>query len=324
MPHVLVAGRIHEAGRTLLRDASDVTVDFVDEVSTVSYAPFVKRADAILIRTQPMPASVIAEAPGLRIVSRHGVGYDAVELEALNARGIPLTIIGDVNSSAVAEHTLMLMLALSKRVLIYDKATREGGWDRRNTFEATELLDKTLLLIGFGRIGRKVARLAAAFGMRVMAYDAFTSVESVRDGGATPVTDLGSALPIADIVSVHVPLTPGKPEIGAPELARMKPSAIVINTARGGLVDEAALSEALADGRLAGAGLDVFADEPPTTDHPLFGCDRVILTPHSAGLTGECAGRMSVAAVRNILDFFEGTLDPALIVNREYVPAFGP
>jgi D-3-phosphoglycerate dehydrogenase / 2-oxoglutarate reductase len=317
MPHVLVAGRIHEAGRDLLAGTPGITFDLVDEVSTESYAPLVDRADAILIRTQPMPAEVIARAGRLQIVSRHGVGYDAVDVAALDARGIPLTVVGDVNSGAVAEHTLTLMLALAKKVVAFDAATRSGGWNIRNTFSATELAGKTLLLVGFGRIGRKVCALARAFDMSVVVHDRFVPDEDIRSGGAEPARDLQAALRVADVVSVHVPLEDGKALIGGRELAAMKPGAFVVNTARGGLVDEVALAEALAQGRIGGAGLDVFAQEPPAAGHPLLSSERVVLSPHSAGLTAECARRMAIAAVRNILDYFDGRLDPSLVVNRD-------
>ncbi len=316
MPHVLVAGRIHPAGKALLSETPGITFDLVDDVSTASYAPLVGRADAILIRTQPMPATVIADAPRLQIVSRHGVGYDAVDLAALNARGIPLTIVGDVNSGAVAEHTVMLLLALAKRAVIYDAAVRHGGWNRRNAFEATELAGKTLLLFGFGRIGRQVAQFASALGMRVLVHDVAVAAADVQAAGAIPVSDAASGLSNADYVSVHMPRTGDRPQIGAAEMALMKPSAFIVNTARGGIVDEDALADAIEAGRLAGAGLDVFVDEPPAAGNRLLASDKVIVSPHVAGLTAECTERMSVAAVRNIIDFFAGRLDPGLVVNR--------
>jgi D-3-phosphoglycerate dehydrogenase len=316
MPHVLVAGRIHEAGVDLLRKAPGITLDLVDEVSTESYAPLVDRADAVLIRTQPMPRDIIDRAKVLKFVSRHGVGYEAVDVSALNRRYIPLSIVGDVNSRPVAEHTMMLMLALAKKAMICDRATKSSGWSRRNRFDTFELDGKTLLLVGFGRIGRIVTGLARAFGMTVCAYDPYIADAAMRELGATPLHDLEEALAVADVVSVHIPLSPGQPLIGARELARLKPSALVINTARGGIIDETSLATALAEGRLAGAGLDVFSSEPPPPDHPLFTLENVVLSPHSAGLTQECAARMSMSAAQNILDFFAGTIDPALIVNK--------
>jgi D-3-phosphoglycerate dehydrogenase / 2-oxoglutarate reductase len=319
MTHVLVAGRIHEAGVELLRKAPGITLDLVDEISTESYAPLVDRADAVLIRTQPMPRDVIDRANVLKFVSRHGVGYDAVDVAALNRRNIPLSIVGDVNSRSVAEHTMMLMLALSKKAIIYDRATKSSDWSRRNRFDAFELDGKTLLLVGFGRIGRIVAGLARAFGMTVCAYDPYVADAAMLELGATPLHDLEEALAVADVVSVHIPLSSGEPLIGARQLACLKPSAIVMNTARGGIIDETALATALVENRLAGAGLDVFSSEPPPPNHPLFGLENVIVSPHSASLTQECAARMSMSAAQNILDFFARTIDPALIVNKSDV-----
>jgi D-3-phosphoglycerate dehydrogenase len=319
MPHILVAGKIHEAGLAVLRAAPSVTFDLVNEVSTESYAPLVGKADAVLIRTQPMPAEVIAQAPSLKIVSRHGVGYDAVDIGALNARGIPLAVVGDVNSRAVAEHTLMLMLAAARRTVEHDQASRNGKWAVRNGFSTIELDGKTLLLFGFGRIGRRVAQLAQAFGMTVMAHDPFVDAASFHAAGVVPAPDADAALKQADFISLHVPLSPKGAVIGARELSLLKPSAIIVNAARGGLIDEAALDLALRDGRLAGAALDVLADEPPKPGNPLLSNPLVTISPHSAGLTQECAQRMGIMSARNILDFFARTLDPKLVVNTEHV-----
>jgi D-3-phosphoglycerate dehydrogenase / 2-oxoglutarate reductase len=315
MPHILVAGRIHDAGLERLKQASGFTFHIVDEISTESYAPHVDAADAVLIRTQPMPAEIIARARQLKIVSRHGVGYDAVDVAALTARGIPLAIVGDVNSRAVAEHTLMLMLSAARRTVAHDAASRSGNWQVRNRFESVELDGKTLLLLGFGRIGRRVAQLAQAFGMTVLAHDPFVSAAAMREAGVQPVPDSSAALPLADYLSLHVPLLATGAVIGAREIALMKPSAIIVNPSRGGLVDEIALDAALRLGRLGGAALDVFVQEPPPADHPLLTNPLVTISPHSAGLTQECAGRMAVSSVQNILDFFAGRLDPALVVN---------
>lgn len=323
MPHVLVAGRIHASGVERLRQAPGITFEVVDEVSTEAFAPFVGAADAILIRTQPLPGALIAQAPGLKIVSRHGVGYDAVDVAALNGRGIPLAIVGDVNSASVAEHTLMLMLSVAHRTVAYDAATRAGQWSFRNSLQATELLGKSVLVIGFGRIGRAVARLSAAFGMSVRVHDPFVDAGHIAAEGYLAATELAAALGVADVVTVHVPLSGDKPLLGARELALLKRGALVINTARGGLIDEHALAAALASGHVGGAGLDVFASEPPAAANPLLASDRVVLSPHSAGLTQECAERMAISAADNIIAFFNGRLDPSLVVNRSAI-AFGP
>ena len=315
MAHILVAGKLHPAGIERLKAAEDVTFTLVDEVSLESYLPHVGAADAVVLRTQPMTAEVIAAAPKLKIVSRHGVGYDAVDVTALNARGIPLAIVGDVNSRAVAEHTLMLMLAVARKVAQHDAAIRRGDWNVRNRFDTVELDGKSLLLAGFGRIGRRVAELARAFGMTVTAYDPFVKPEMMAKHGVRPAADLVKALGEADYVSLHMPGSATGAVIFEEELKAMKPGAILINAARGGLVDETLLDRALRDGKLAGAGLDVLTSEPPAMDHPLLTNERVVLSPHSAGLTAECAARMAVASVQNVLDHFAGRLDPALVVN---------
>jgi D-3-phosphoglycerate dehydrogenase len=316
MPHVLVAGRIHEAGLDVLRAAPGVTFELVDEVSVETYAPRIYGADALLIRTQPLAADIVATAQRLRIVSRHGVGYDSIDVAALEARGIPLAIVGDVNGRTVAEHTLALMLAFAKRIPAYDRATRDGSGGIRNSFSTSELWGKTLFLIGFGRIGRLVAGLASAFGMRILAHDPFQAANAIAAAGAEPMATLAEGLRVADVVSLHVPKTGEAALIGAAELRLMRPGAVLINAARGGLVDEAALADALEAGWLAGAALDVFAAEPPEAASRLLASDRTVLSPHSAGLTGECAARMGQVAARNIVDFFAGRLDPALVVNR--------
>lgn len=315
MPHILVAGKLHPAGLERLKSAADTSFTLVDEISLESYLPHVGEADAIVLRTQPMTAEVIAAAPRLKIVSRHGVGYDAVNVTALTARGIPLCIVGDVNSRAVAEHTLMLMLAAARKAAQHDAAVRRGEWNVRNRFETVELDGKNLLLVGFGRIGRRVAELAGAFGMTVAAHDPFVPPEAMARHGVRPAPDLLKALGGADYVSLHMPGSAAGAVIFEQELRAMKPGAILINAARGGLVDEAVLDRALREGRLAGAGLDVFASEPPAPDNPLLSNDRVLLSPHAAGLTAECAARMAVASVQNVLDHFAGKLDPALVVN---------
>jgi D-3-phosphoglycerate dehydrogenase len=315
MPHILVAGKLHPAGIERLKQAQGFTFTLVEEVSLESYLPHLGEAEAVVIRTQPMTAETIALAPNLKIVSRHGVGYDSVDVKALTSRGIPLCIVGDVNSRAVAEHTLMLMLAVARRAAAHDAASRNGNWNVRNRFETVELDGKTLLLVGYGRIGRRVGELARAFGMAVMAHDPFVSQDILAKHGVRPADDLLKALGEADYVSLHMPGQASGAVIFEEELRAMKPSAILINAARGGLVDEQALDKALREGRLFGAGLDVLKAEPPAPDHPLLTNDRVLISPHTAGLTSECAARMAVASVQNVIDHFAGRLDPALVVN---------
>ena len=317
MPHLLVAGQLHPAGMALLESAREVTYDYVEKVSEESYAPFIDKADALVIRTQPLSAATVAKAGRLQIVSRHGVGYDAVDVAALNARGISLCVVGDVNSISVAEHAMMLILAATKRVIRADRSIREANWGWRNKLEAGDVAHKRLLILGYGRAGRRLARLADAFEMEIRAFDPFLLKGTWPQGPATPVKTLEEGLAWADVISVNMPKV-GPPLLGEAEFAVVKPGVVIVNTARGGIVDEAALASALTDGRVAAAGLDVFDNEPPARDHPLLAFDQVVLTPHIAGLTLQAAERMAVASVQNVLDFFAGHLDPDLIVNKGF------
>ena len=315
MPQVLVAGKLHPAGLSVLREAPGIDLDYVTDASTEAMLPHLPDADAVLLRMQDMSAEIIAQAPKLKIVSRHGVGYDAVDVDALNARGIALSITGDVNSQTVAEHTMMLLLAASHRTPVYDAATRtEGDWDLRISLSAREISGKTLLIIGFGRIGSRLARMAAGFGMSILIYDPYMSPDTALPETVSRVDDLHTGLRRADIVSLHIPKVDDRPVLGAEELALLPSHGIIINAARGGLVDEDALITALDNGMLHSAGLDVYAQEPPDPSSPLLGSSKIVLTPHSASMTVECAERMAIKAAQNIVDFFSGQLDASLLV----------
>jgi len=317
MPHVLIAGKVHPAGLARMQGAEGFTFDYVEDLSETSYAPLIGKADALVIRTQPLSAATIAKASRLRLVSRHGVGYDSVDLAALNHRRIPLCIAGDTNSLSVAEHAMTLILACAKQVLSADRAVRGGDWKWRDRLEASEVSGRRLLIVGYGRAGARLARMAEGFDMDVRAFDPYLAARGWPPGKVAPVATLAEGLAWADIVSLNVPKAE-TPLIGLQEFAQLKPGAIVVNTSRGGVMDEAALAEALNEGRVAAAGLDVFDDEPPATSHPLLAFDQVILSPHIAGVTRQAAERMAVTSVQNVIDFFAGRLDVSLIVNRNF------
>lgn len=321
MPHLLIAGKLHPSGLEELKAAKNVSFDYVEEVSEASYVPLIGKADALVLRTQPLIGATVAKASRLKVVSRHGVGYDAVDVKALNERGIALTIVGDVNSVSVAEQAMMLLLAAAKRTLRADAASRDQAkWGWRNRLEATELARKNLLVVGYGRIGRRLAGMAAGFGMNIRAFDPWLQSAGWPQGDVAPVGELAEGLAWADAVSVHIPKADG-PVIGAAEIAHLKRGAIMVNTARGGVVDEQALADALRSGQVGAAGLDVFDAEPPPADHPLLGFDQVILSPHIAGLTAEAGERMAIASVRNAIDYLNGSIDRSLIVNAAALPA---
>ena len=312
MTHLVIAGKLHPSGLDLLKSANTITFDYVPDIDETSYLEFLPKADGLVIRTQRLTAQHIATAPNLRIVSRHGVGYDAVDDQALKIRNIPLAIVGDVNSRSVAEHAMMLLLAASRCLVKSVNALRKGDWAQRNTFEPKEVFGKTLLIIGYGRIGRHLSELAKAFGIKVLAYDPFLS-NDVFDG-ITRVRSITEGLEKTDFVSLHIPKADGV-ILGAAELDLLPRHAVIINTARGGTIDEAGLIERLKQNKIGAVGLDVLADEPPAKNNPLFQFDNVIITPHSAGLTEECAERMALVCVQNTLDYFNGKLDKSLVVN---------
>jgi D-3-phosphoglycerate dehydrogenase len=318
MAKVLVVQPFHEEGMKLLEARGDVEYEIVDG-ALEELAEQIVDADGVTVRTSPLPGAVIERAARLKVVSRHGVGYDNIDVDALTRRGIPLAIAADANATAVAEHTLYFMLALAKQGLRYDRATREGRWAMRNSLEAVDLMGRRVLVMGFGRIGREVARRCAAFGMAVMVYDPYVQANVIEaEGDYRSVPDFEAVLGETDVLTVHMPLgAESRSLIGAAELQALPAHAFVINAARGGIVDEAALYDALTTGQIAGAALDVFDQEPPQNDHPLFALDNVILSPHSAGLSKEAAIRMAISTARNVLAGIDGKLDPAMVVNRE-------
>lgn len=325
MARVLVAGRIHPAGMAVLGAASGLEVEVIADPGAALPMDRLREADALLIRYGVLNAEQVAMMPRLRVVSRHGVGCDNLPVAELAARGVPVTIVGPVNAVSVAEQVLAMLLALVKRIGPYDTAVRTGHWAIRDTLAVGELAGRNLLLLGFGRIGREVARRARAFDMEVLVFDPFVSAETVESLGCHPVADWRAVLPEVDVLSLHLPASPDtRGLIGGAELAAMKPTAILVNAARGGLVDEAALHAALC-GPMAsgGAALDCFCDEPPAPDHPLFSLPNLVLSPHSAALSAEAAERMGVVAARNVLDGLGGALKPELVFNLKLLREAG-
>lgn len=310
---VLLTEPMHEDGLALLRARPNVRL----LVAPPDLRGALAEAAAIGVRVLKLDAGLLARAPRLEVVAKHGVGYDNVDIAYLAGRGIPMTITADANAVSVAEHTMMLMLAAAKHLAFYDAAVRHGRWAERQSMRAVDLAERTALVVGHGRVGRRVAALCHAFGMRVLVHDILPMPPS---DAYTLAPGLDAALAEADVVTLHIPLSPGAARLfDAARIARMKPGAVLVNCARGGLVDEAALAAALRTGALAAAATDVFEEEPPPPGHDLLGLPNLVLTPHSAATTLEGARRMSVGVARNILDAFDGRLDPAMVVNG--VPA---
>jgi D-3-phosphoglycerate dehydrogenase len=320
--HLLVPHSMAKAGRDILAAREDVRV--------TSYAPSIAPTDlqalladvaGIALSYTPFRQPEIAAAPHLQVVARIGVGFDAVEVPALTARGVPLMVAGTANSTSVAEQALFFIFTLAKRGAEMHRRMQQGiGHDRLGSLPM-ELSGKTVLVVGFGRIGSRTAPRCAAFGMTVLVHDPYKSAETIRAAGFEPVADLDAALPRADFVTIHCPKnaeTVGM--FGAARLARMRAGAFIVNTARGGIIDEKALHEALLSGHIAGAGLDVFDPEPPDTAHPLLHMEQVLTAPHMAGVTAEALTAMSTATARNMLSVLDGHPTRENVINPEVLP----
>ena len=319
---VAVIGAIDSSGISVLEARSDIKYAIIDDVSEENLCHAVQEAHGLLVRTAAITSRVIAAAPELEVVSRHGVGYDNVDIKALTDRGIPLALAVGGNAVSVAEQAMHLMLTLTKQGFLYHQAVREGQFDHRQRPSTSCLEGKSILIIGFGRTGSRVAARAAAFDMKLYALDPYINPDIIRRAGGTVVTDLTAALPHMDMVTIHCPKTPEtRGLIGRTALNAMKSSAILINTARGGIVNELDLVEALSSGQIAGAGIDVFETEPPDIDHPLLALPNVVLSPHCAGVTRESLVQMASIAAENVLDAFDGTLQPEMVANAEVLPA---
>ncbi len=319
---VLVTETFSASGMAVLKERSDVeTITFPNAISSPDFNKLLQQhapVHAVALGGTPFGESELNSSGDMRVVTRIGVGFDAVDIPSLNKRKIPLMTTGIANSPSVAEAALFMMLALAKRAAELDALVKENRWrDRVNTIPA-DVLGKTVLVVGFGRIGTRTVKRCLAMEMNVLVYDPFKPAAEISAAGAEPVKDLDATLPRADYVSIHCPKSPETVGLfNAARLALMKPTAFLINTARGGIVDEAALHKALTAGKLAGAGLDVFAQEPPPADNPLFKLSNVITAPHLAGVTREAQDRMSLQTAKNILSAFDENPIHENVVNKE-------
>lgn len=277
--------------------------------------------DAIMVRQGKITADVINASPTLKVIVKHGVGVDNVDITAATARNVPVLRSMGSNALAVAEHTITLALTLIKQVMPLDRAIKGGAWPKPS-FIGRDIAGSVIGLVGFGAIGRETGRLATALGMRVIVLDPMAP-DAVRQSGFEIVANLDDLLAAADIVSLHCPLTNDTRNlIDAKRLAQMQPDALLINTARGGIVDEAALLQALCDKRIAGAALDSFSVEPPPADSPLWALDNLIVTPHVAGVTRGSAIQMAETAARHIISVLDGNPpDPRSIAHATELSA---
>jgi D-3-phosphoglycerate dehydrogenase len=319
MMKIAVLGEIHQDGWRVFENNNLESFELINfEESNLKSE--LREVDAILLRTAKLSNDVISYCKKLKIVSRHGVGYDNVNIDYLSENNIALGITSTSNAVSVAEHVLTSFLYLSKNIHLSDKLTREGRFNDKSSLpNFFELYQKNIVIFGFGRIGRAVAKRCLGFEANVYVYDPFVSKNVVEENNCK-VIDKTSGLKIADYISIHLPLNNNtKNFINEQELSIMKETAIVVNTARGGIINEALLVNALQNKIILGAGLDVYEKEPPDENHPLFNLDNVILSPHNAALTIECRKRMAVESAENIAFFLLNNkkLNLNNIVNRE-------
>jgi D-3-phosphoglycerate dehydrogenase / 2-oxoglutarate reductase len=316
---IMVPTTISKSGWAVIQARDDVEgVEFVPNLPKAEFHKVLEEASGICLGVQPFSDPELDAAPALEVVSRIGVGYDAVDVPALTRRKIPLMIGGTANSVSVAEAGVFLIMSLARRGAAMDRLVREGRWQDRYKEMPVDLYGKTVLIIGFGKIGTRAAKRYAAMEMNVLVYDPYTYSATIHGMGYEPVQDLDAAVASADFITIHCPKTPETVGLfDASRLAHMKRTAFIVNTARGGIIDEKALYDVLKANRIAGAALDVFDQEPTPQDNPLLTLPNFIAAPHVAGVTREAVDRMGVAAVQNILSVLDGKPIRDNVVNRE-------
>jgi D-3-phosphoglycerate dehydrogenase len=314
LPHTM--GR---EGIDIIRAREDIeTVIYPATIGQADFLPLLADCAGIALSGTPYKQTELDASPAIQVVARIGVGYDAVEVPALTVRKVPLMVAGTANSTSVAEQAFHLMISLAKKHEAMDALVKQGRWGDRHGGLPMELSGKTVLIVGFGRIGTRQARRCLGFDMNVLIYDPYVDRAKIEAAGCEKVDDLDAALPRVDFVSIHCPKNPET--IGmfnASRLAAMKQGAFIVNTARGGIIDEPALHAALTGGHIAGAGLDVFDLEPTPVNNPLLKLPNVIASPHMAGVTVEAVAAMAVATARNILSVLDGTPNKDNTINVE-------
>ena len=309
-----LVGSIHELGWEVLRSQGHSIVEVTD-VSANNLKKELADVSGIVLRTAQMPNEVIDTCPNLQIIARHGVGYDNVDLSYLNKKKIALGVTGTANAVSVT-----FFLQLTKNIHLSDELTRKGKFQEKGNLPSFfELYQKNVLILGFGRIGQAVAKRCLGFEMNVYVYDPYVSKDTIEKMGCHSIL-IEEGFKLADFISVHLPLNEEtKNFINAKSFHKMKDSCVIVNTARGGIINEQDLYQALKDKKLRAAGLDVYEQEPPPSDHPLFDLSNVLLTPHNAALTLECRMRMAIEVSETVSFYLKNKekLNLQNIINRK-------
>ena len=308
---ILIIQNINEAGPKLLTNHPDYEFEIIEDINDPTLKEKIIDCDGVSLRTAKLTAEIIEYGKNIKIISRHGVGYDNIDLNICKEKKITVAITATANAVAVAEHVMFMLLSISKRKSMYDDSVKTGKFNERNKLPKTiEIWNKNILIAGFGRIGQCLIKRCLGFEMNVFVYDPFISAEKIESFGGKKVDDLSEAVKTMDAISLHIPLNDKtKNMINLDLLKTMKKNCIIINAARGGIINESDLDKALNDDLIFGAGLDVFEIEPPEINNPLLKNDKVFLSPHTAAFTEECMIRMGKETIQNIIDFFDKKLE---------------
>ena len=313
---ILVIQPIHKAGIDLLENHPQYEFEIIENINSKNIISKISECDALSIRTAKLSAELINKTNKLKIISRHGVGYDNIDIQSSKKKNITLAITATANAVAVAEHVMFMLLNISKRKNMYDSSVKSGRFHERNELPKTiELWNKNILIAGFGRIGQCLIKRCKGFEMNIFVYDPFVPKEVIEKFGGKKVENLTETIKEMDAISLHVPLNKDTEGLIDYDLLKtMKRNSIIINAARGGIINEIDLNKALNENLIFGAGLDVFKIEPPDENNPLLKNEKVFLSPHTAAFTEECMIRMGKETIQNIIDFFDKKLDKSKIV----------
>jgi len=313
---VLVTQPIHKKGMELLENAVEKVIAAPNDRLETIASLLDKEVTGVIVRYNLFNRELMEKAPNLKVIARHGIGVDLIDMEAATEHGIMVVNTPDAATVSVAEHVVMLILALSKKMIFADRELKKGNYSVKDKYMPDDVEGKTLGLIGFGKIGKEVAKRCIGLGMDVIAYDPYTNQAAFDSMGVEKAASMESLLEQSDFVSLHTPLSPQTHHLlGEAQFKLMKESAYLINCSRGQVVDEAALIGSLQKKIIAGAGLDVFEKEPPEADNPLFCMDNVIATPHSSSLTVNGKIKMAVGAAEQLLKVLRGEA-PDYLVNK--------
>ena len=316
MKKIAIIENIHKDGLEIIDKDPDYEYELISDVSEENLINKLPDFDACTLRVSKLNENILKHCSNLKVISRHGVGYDNVDLDYIKKKNISLLITATANAVAVAEHVMYMMMSISKSINLYDNEVRSGNFKKNaSSIETLELYNKEILILGFGRIGKSLIKRCLGLDMNVKIFDPFVSEDVIKKHGGLKVESLDDGLKTCDYLSLHIPLTEKTINmLDYSKLKVMKKTAIIINTSRGGIINEIDLNKAINEKIIFGAGLDVFEKEPVDINNPLLKNKKVLLSPHSATFTNECKSRMSLETTKNIIDFFENKLDKSMIV----------